>query len=335
MSLQSLESTYKSLFSEKKTSVHYKLQPAEPFYKVKFYTMAQPENLNSTLIANCVFNAFLFCTAIMLNIITILALKKTSSLPKPLKTLLLSLSVSDLGVGLLVQPLYIAGLVMMIEKNTETQTFKNTSAVLDITGAFLFYATFFGVVALSADRFLAIHLHLRYQELVTHKRVVAVMISFWMFSAIVAMIEWWTPKNVRNIIVGIIEGVCYLTAALFYFKIYLAVRHHRNQIQTLQVQPQAQNEDAGASNFARLIKSAVSTFYVYLVFLACYLPNLCLGIVKRTPGELSTVTWHLSFCTITLVFLNSSLNPLIYCWKMRHIRHTFMEILRNIFPSNN
>ena len=297
--------------------------------------MAQPKDLNSTLIANCVFNAFLSCTAIMLNIMTIVALRKTSSVPKPLKTLLLGLAVSDLGVGLLVQPLYIAGLVMMIEQNTETQTFKNTNAVLDITGAFLFYATFFGVVALSADRFLAIHLHLRYQDFVTHKRVVAVVILFWMLSAIIAMIEWWTPANVRNIIVTTIEGVCYLITALFYFKIYFTVEHHRNQIQALQVRPEAQNEDAGASNFARLIKSAVGTFYVYLVFLACYLPNLCVGVIKRTTGELSTVTLHLKFCTITLVFLNSSFNPLIYCWKMRHIRHTVMEILRNIFPSHN
>ena len=78
---------------------------------------------------------------------------------------------------------------MRIEQNTETQTFKNTSAALSITGSFLFYATFCGVVALSADRFLAIHLHLRYQELVTYKRVVAVVISFWVFSAILAMTE--------------------------------------------------------------------------------------------------------------------------------------------------
>ena len=48
----------------------------------------------------------------MLNIITIQALRKTSSLPKPFETLLLSLAVSDLGEGLLVQPLYVAILVM-------------------------------------------------------------------------------------------------------------------------------------------------------------------------------------------------------------------------------
>ena len=44
----------------------------------------------------------------MSNIVTIHAIRKTSSLPKTLKTLVLSLAVSDVGVGLLVQPLYIS-----------------------------------------------------------------------------------------------------------------------------------------------------------------------------------------------------------------------------------
>ena len=61
-------------------------------------------DLYSSFIVNCVFNGVLCYTAIMLNIITIHALRKTSSLPKPLKTLLMSLTVSDLSVGLLVQP---------------------------------------------------------------------------------------------------------------------------------------------------------------------------------------------------------------------------------------
>ena len=296
--------------------------------------MAQSEDLNSTRIANCVFNALLSCTAIMLNIITMLALRKTSSLPKPLKTFLASMAVSDIGVGLLVQPLYIAFLVMVKEQNTETETFRITQNAFNMSGNIFSYASFFGVVVVNADRFLAIHLHLRYQELVTHKRVVAVVISVWVFSAILTLILfWWIPANVGNIIAATIEGVCYLTTAFFYFKIYLAVRRHSNQVHALQVQPQAQNKVAEASNFARLIKYAVSTFYVYLVFLACYLPSLCTGVIKRTT-ELNNVTTHLSLYAITLVYLNSSLNPLIYCWKMRHIRHAFMDILRNHrFPS--
>ena len=55
----------------------------------------------SSYIANCVFNVFLCYTTIMLNSVTIHAITKISSLPKSLKTLLLSLATSDLCVGLL------------------------------------------------------------------------------------------------------------------------------------------------------------------------------------------------------------------------------------------
>jgi len=116
-----------------------------------------------------VLNAFSAYTATMLNILTIHAMRKTSSLPKPLKTLLLSLPVSDLGVGLLAQPLYI---VWMVNPTN------STGAAFSIALLFV-NASFVSVVAISEGRFLALHLHLRYQELVTHKRVVTAVILIW------------------------------------------------------------------------------------------------------------------------------------------------------------
>ena len=140
--------------------------------------------MQALLIANCVFNAFFSFTAITLNIVTIIALRKPLTIPRALKIFLLSLAVSDLGVGLLVQPLYITRLVMMIKENAQTRTFEITLKFFFSTKWFLASASFFGVLALAADRLLALHLHLRYQELVTQKRVVALVISIWIISAI-------------------------------------------------------------------------------------------------------------------------------------------------------
>ena len=74
-------------------------------------------DLRSTYIAICVFNNFLSYTAVMLNMVTIQAIRKTSSLPRTLKTLLLSLAVSDVGVGLMGQPLYTSLLVKWIHQS--------------------------------------------------------------------------------------------------------------------------------------------------------------------------------------------------------------------------
>ena len=225
--------------------------------------MASAEGLNLTFVF---FNAFLSFTAIVLNIITMQALRKTSSLPKTLKTLLLSLAVSDLGVGLLVQPLYVAILVMEIKQNTNSTAYYAVYKVRLIQACTLVFASHFGVFALAVDRFLAIQLHLRYQELVTHKRVVAVVISLWVFSA---SISFRSPGIMR----AVIAGVCVITTGLHYCKIYASVRHHTNQIHALQVQQATQNEDM--ANAARPKKSSLATFYVYFVYLVCYLPLYC------------------------------------------------------------
>ena len=285
--------------------------------------------MQALLIANCVFNAFFSFTAITLNIVTIIALRKPLTIPRALKIFLLSLAVSDLGVGLLVQPLYITRLVMMIKENTQTLYFEITLNSFYVTGYFLIYASFFSVVALTGDRYLAVHFYLRYQELVTQKRVVAVVISNWILSAILMLLSIWIP-NVATIILVPVESVCYLTTAFFYFKIYLAVRHHSNQIHVLQAQL-AQNNEGDMTNTARERKAAVGTFYVYLVFLICYLPSTCGWIIHTSAGP-SKMLLKFGLYTNTLIFLNSSLNPLIYSWKMRHVRHAIMEILRNILP---
>ena len=294
-------------------------------------SISEAETLYSSYITNFVFNVFLSYTAIMLNITTIHAVRKTSSLSKPLKSLLLSLAVSDLGVGLLVQPFYVALLIHWFKQNNSVcGTYTTFLAIMTLFSL----ASYFSVVAISVDRFLAIHLHLRYQELVTHKRVVAVVISIWVVSAFLTLNDLWIPKII-SVTMAIILFVCFIATTIVYCKIYFTVRRHSKEIPVIpviQVIQVEQNVGKVVSNFARLIKSAISTFYVYLVFVVCYLPFYCIFVLTISGSD--TAIEGLPLYSWTLMFLNSSLNPVIYCWKMRHIRHAVMDvILRNIFSS--
>ena len=284
--------------------------------------MNEADSLYSTYITNCVLNAFSACTAIILNILTIHAMRKTSSLPKPLKTLLLSLAVSDLGVGLLTQPSYIA---VMVNPTYFTNTLFSMFAPLFAS------ASFFSVVAISVDRFLAVHLHLRYQELVTRKRVVAVVISIWVFSAFLTSIGFWISFDATLLVDLITQSVCYIITGIIYCRIYFTVRRHSDQIHVQQIQI-AQNSQMESAAWQR--KSAVNTLYVYLVFLVCCLPDFCALVVRLISPQMSALN-GLLFYSLTLFFLNSSLNPVIYCWKMRHIRHAIINTLRNIFLRRN
>ena len=300
------------------------------FYKEFFHyqnkTFEVEDPVETLHIVNSVFNAFSAYTAIMLNILSIYAMRKTSSLPKPLKTLLLSLAVSDLGIGLLVQPLYIA---LLLAENDQNCAMATASFIIIW---FFANASFLGILAISVDRFLAIQLHLRYQELVTHKRVVAVVIFIWVLSAMLSLIDFWmaSAQNVTfEIFVIIFFGLCFISSTVVYCRIYFAVRRHRNEIQIVQVQAAAQNGELG--NVARQRKSSLGTFYVYLVFLVCHLPEYCIFVASNALSEPRTILTGSVQCAWTLVFLNSSLNPLVYCWKMRQIRHTILDSLRNAF----
>ena len=285
--------------------------------------MAAAEGLHATFIINCAFNAFSSYTAIAFNIIAIQAMRKTP-LPTPLKTLLMNLAFSDLGVGLLAQPMYVASLFLKAMKlNTDNYLFNIVSVVVV---NILSFASFFLVTAVSADRFLAIHLHLRYQELVTLKRVVSAVISIWVFSAIFSLLFSFIPEMAFLAKVSI--TACFISTTFFYVKIYVAVRRHTSQIQALQVNELSQNGETASA--LRLRKSAVSTFYVYVVFVACYLPKTCI-LLAGSRALQSTWIKHLNVYTFTLLLVNSSLNPVIYCWKMRHIRHTVFALLRNIY----
>ena len=282
-------------------------------------------------VAYTVINAFSSYTAIVLNILTIHAMRKTLSLPKPLKALLLSLAVSDLAVGLLIQPFHIATTVELLKNSRPSDSIRDWLSFF--TNIFT-WISFFGVVAISIDRLLAIQLHLRYQALVTHKRVVAVVISKWVFSAILSLILAFRliPINViTDVVLAVVIGLCFICTAIIYCKIYITVRRHTSQINVLQV-PQQQTRNGELANEARQRKSAVGTFFIYLVFLICYLPEYCrllLTLLLHNPVTNPMLKFY--YFSWTLLFLNSSLNPLVYCWKMRNIRRSIMNILRGIF----
>ena len=76
----------------------------------------------------------------------------------------------------------------------------------------------------------------------------------------------------------------------------------------------------------------VTTHTLYLVFGLCSLPQFCNFALFVICGVTTSVK-VLATTSPTLLLLNSSLNPVIYCWKMRHIRRAAFKTLRHAFPS--
>ena len=276
------------------------------------------------LVAGCIFNNFSAYTAIMLNIVTLYAVRKSSSVPNTLRTLMLNLAVSDIVVGVFVQPLFTSFLVTWLQMNNPSCSIYYLMAGVIRT---LVNVSLFSVVAISVDRFLAIHLHLRYKELVTHRRVVAVVISIWMVCTFFSLTMFLVSIDTVPMINAVISTTGFLLSILINIRIRFIVRRHKFQIQSLQLQEAGQCSEV--KRLAVSLKSAVCILYVHLMFLVSYFPFFSSMLAVKINGPNSTIR-SLNVLTIILVFLNSTLNPLIYCWKMRHIRHNVIDILRNM-----
>ena len=281
-------------------------------------------------IPNMVFNVILCSTAVTLNSVTIYAVRKTPSVPLPLKVLLLSLAVSDLGVGILCHPLYIVRLVLDLDLGVKASpTFYWVYGfVMHVFAS----ASFLGVLSLNVDRFLALRVHLKYQQLVTQKRVMTVVISSWLLSGASFVLIWAKiPFHIKYLVIVIIVGTCFVVSGVLNCYIYAVVRRHADQIQSIQVHGNAQEKAPDVANSKRMRKSVFTTIYVYLLFLLCYLPNIsALWFIGSSPSLIAKVVKRY---TVTLLLLNSSLNPLIYCWKMRDIRQTILNLMLNAFAA--
>ena len=130
----------------------------------------------------------------------------------------------------------------------------------------------------------------------------------------------------------VIFGVCPIVTGIIYCRMYFTARHHANQMQVLQMQV-AQNSHIESASRKR--KSAISMFLCPRLFLVCYLPQYFARVAFLIQSPPSTALTGLSLYPFTLMFFNSSLNPVIYGWKMRHIRQPMINTLGNLFPRKN
>ena len=284
----------------------------------------------------CVVNSFSSYTAIMLNCVAIHAIRRTPSLPQTLQILLLNLTVSDLGVGLVLQPCYVASSVMKLLGYTENDlVYKATYYVYDFSSTIFAGASFLCVVALSLDRFLAINFCLRYKHLTPRKRVVGIVVAIWLFSIILSLTVVWIPWYTVLLMFAIVDSIFEITSTILNLMIYRAAKAHLNQLQSLELTTSlpAPNVSSGGemANVARVRKFAKLSTCIYLAFVVCYLPYTCMTWIVGLAGkQRTTLQFQAMKLTETLVYLNSSINPLIYCLTLRSLRVTIKNMIQTL-----
>ena len=271
-------------------------------------------------------NIPLSITALLGNALIIAALQKPSRyLHPPSKLLFGCLATTDLFVGLVTQPLHVIYLM-----STGHHERCRLVGILSITIGVLFAnVSLLTMTAISVDRLLALVLGLRYKEVVTLRRGWIVVVTFWLCSTANAM-TFFHSLRTTAIFTGVVVSLCTLTATFCYSKIYSILRHHQNAIQdhALSQQP---NGGGISLNVARYKKTVSSALWVHLALVACYLPQNIVAAVFAISGSATpslAITWAV---TLSLVYLNSSLNPFLYCWKIKDVRREVKDTIGQIW----
>ena len=120
-------------------------------------------------------------------------------------------------------------------------------------------------------------------------------------------------------------SLCLVTSIISFTKIFLTLRHHQAQ---LQVQPQQPNQTSPL-NIAKYKKAVSSAIWLQMTLVVCYLPRAIVAALS-TQSELSSFVFFAGKYTQTLVFLNSSLNPILYCWKIAEVRQAVKATIRQV-----
>ena len=119
-------------------------------------------------------------------------------------------------------------------------------------------------------------------------------------------------------------GIIYMSLYLI-ISIFSTLRQHQNQAQDHFQQPNQTNQ----LNLARYKKAVSTAMWLQLTVFACYLPRSVVTALMVKSG-LSSSLFHARIYTATLLYLNSSLNPILYCWKLDEVRQAVKATIRQV-----
>ena len=273
------------------------------------------------------FNILLSIAASLGNALILVALRKETSLHPPTKLLFRCLAITDLCVGVISQPPHVVTLLSSVTTGMNKQVIHYLQRLSTTSSCVLSQISTYTSSAISVDRLLALLSGLTNRQVVTLPRVRAVIACFWLIGISVGTISFWNAYIA--ITAGFSLTIISVTTSVFcYSTIYVKLRQYRPQ-----VFPLTQGKPNGRKlplNIARYKNSVSSAIWVQVTLVTCYIPFsvvimlMMYGQIPRSQNEIA-----LAF-TATLIYLNSSLNPILYCWKIRSVRQAAKDTIKQL-----
>ena len=274
------------------------------------------------------FNIFLSITASLGNVLILVALHKETSLHPPTKRLFRCLATTDLCVGVISQPLFAVFLLLSVLAEVNGKFIFYIDKLYNASSLVLCQVSMFTSSAISVDRLLALLSGLRYRQVVTLPRVHAVIICFWLISITCGLMYFWNVNTAFTVSFAL--KITFLaTSVLSYLTIYLKLRQHQLQVRAvLQGKPNGRQVPL---NIARYKKSVSSALWVQLSLVTCYIPNTVVQIMHVFYAQLSGSKFEIAcYVTATLIYLNSSINPILHCWRIGAVGQAAKDTIKQL-----
>ena len=247
------------------------------------------------------------------------AVWRNPSLRTPSIILLCSLAVSDLLVGFLALPLDIAVALTPLSQVSSDSRLSQARLVLTIQLCGVSLET---MTAISVDRYLALHYHMRYPNMMTSRRATCVAATFWCKNFILSLLSIW-KKNAILLVVVVFVALCLFISSITYSAIYRIVRHHQHQMHGQQQAVQSMNLEQNLKIQEK--KRAANTFIYYICLVLCCFPEAVSFLIWMTYKEHWNIRWRFAD---TILFMNSAINPFLYFWRNREVREAVLKIVR-------
>ena len=267
-------------------------------------------------------NIFFAITATLGNTLILIALYKVSSIRPPTKFLLRCLAMSDFCVGVIVQPLSLAFLMEIGRGKWHILFLTNTTLTYTLCGFSLTTAT-----AISVDRLLALSLGLRYRHTVTLRRVRCLVVCLLLAAMVLGFIYSLYSKDFAKSAGFVAIGTSLFLSVFSHVKIFLKLRQHQAGLRQHVGHEQA-NGGRTPLNIERYKKIVSTIAWVQLALVFCYFPLFIFFILATATQYI--VGSIFSVLASTVVYFNSTLNPILFCWKMREVREAVKTTLKQI-----
>ena len=278
-----------------------------PFQECALTIQGANQTFSIFFTTDAALNMLFTVTTIFGNILSLIALRKTKFIDPPTKLLLCNLAITDLGIGLVVHPLKAA-----CELRYRWQLIPDVYMIYASVASAFISASLMTTTMITIGRLLALCLLTKYRQVVTLKRTVIVIILVWVTGVLYGAVFVFN-RIVYSVLALLGMTVCTLVTSACFIAIFVNLRGNR-------LTSQEQNTRRNFKN-TRYKYTVHTVLYIFIALLLCYLPYIFLTIFARFTMRNKDEKIQLAFIlTQTIVFLNSSLNPLLYCWRIPELR---------------